>query len=94
MNEQTPLFMGLIINLLLSSGCTTVAGTLAGWDGAHMAIRSPANLGTKSVFGITWCTTPDRVCQRSLPGTELKPGMMSGGGGIHFFLTTKYGCRS
>ncbi|MCU7842121.1 MAG: hypothetical protein KZQ94_22465 [Candidatus Thiodiazotropha sp. (ex Troendleina suluensis)] len=80
MTKQTPLFMSLVINLFLSSGCTTVAGTLTGWDGARMNIASPANLGTKSVFGITWCTAPDRICQKSLPGTELKPGMMPGGG--------------
>ncbi|MCU7890388.1 MAG: hypothetical protein KZQ78_01760 [Candidatus Thiodiazotropha sp. (ex Ustalcina ferruginea)] len=29
MTKQTPLFMGLLINLLLSSGCTSVAGTQA-----------------------------------------------------------------
>ncbi|MCU7802936.1 MAG: hypothetical protein KZQ96_07040 [Candidatus Thiodiazotropha sp. (ex Lucinoma borealis)] len=94
MNKQTPLFMGLMINLFLSSGCTTVAGTLASWDGARINIASPANLGTKSLFGISWCTAPDRICQKSLPGVELKPGMIPGGGGIPFLLVTKYGCRS
>ncbi|MEL0584244.1 MAG: hypothetical protein AAES65_05095 [Candidatus Thiodiazotropha sp. (ex. Lucinoma kazani)] len=81
MTKQTPLFMGLIINLLLSSGCTTVAGTLAGWDGASLNIRTPANLGTTSVYGITWCTAPDRVCDKSSSKVELKPGMTPGGGG-------------
>ncbi|MCU7864316.1 MAG: hypothetical protein KZQ92_10105 [Candidatus Thiodiazotropha sp. (ex Lucinoma borealis)] len=80
MKIRTPFFMGLMINLFLSSGCTTVAGTLAGWDGARMNIASPANLGTKSVFGIIWCTEPDRICQKSRPGTELTPGV--GGGYI------------
>lgn len=70
-----------ILYLMLLSGCTTVAGTLAGWDGVRLNISSPANLGTKSVFGITWCTAPDRVCQKSLRTTELKPGIIPTGGG-------------
>ncbi|MCU7842123.1 MAG: hypothetical protein KZQ94_22475, partial [Candidatus Thiodiazotropha sp. (ex Troendleina suluensis)] len=45
--------------------------------------------GTKSVFGISWCIAPDRVCQKSLPGTELKPGMMPGGGGYSLFPDNK-----
>ncbi|MES9825801.1 MAG: hypothetical protein ABW127_15350 [Candidatus Thiodiazotropha endolucinida] len=81
MKKQTLLFVGLIITLPLSGGCTRVTGTLAGWDGARLNISSPANLGKKSVFGITWCTAPDRICQKSLPGVELKPGIKPGGGG-------------
>ncbi|MBT3032913.1 MAG: hypothetical protein KME36_17570 [Candidatus Thiodiazotropha sp. (ex Lucina pensylvanica)] len=80
MKKQTLMYFVLMINLLLLSGCTSVVGTFAGWDGALMSIRSPANLGSKSVYGITWCTAPDRICQKSLRRTELKPGMMPGGG--------------
>ncbi|MBT3013699.1 MAG: hypothetical protein KUF77_18955 [Candidatus Thiodiazotropha sp. (ex Lucina aurantia)] len=81
MKKQTLLYVGLMINLLMLFVCTRVAGTLAGWEGASLNITTPANLGTKSVFGITWCTAPDRICQKSLPGVELKPGMKPGGGG-------------
>ncbi|MFI0460155.1 MAG: hypothetical protein ACH254_21425, partial [Candidatus Thiodiazotropha endolucinida] len=80
MKKQTLMYFVLMINLLLLSGCTSVVGTLAGWDGALMSIRSPANLGSNSIYGITWCTAPDRICQKSLRKTELKPGMMPGGG--------------
>ncbi|MCU7905166.1 MAG: hypothetical protein KZQ76_04780 [Candidatus Thiodiazotropha sp. (ex Epidulcina cf. delphinae)] len=87
MYKRTLLFVVLTTSLLLSNGCTTVVGALAGWDGARMAIRTPANLGTKSLFGIAWCIAPDRVCQKSLPGTELTPGV--GGGGYSLFPDNK-----
>lgn len=72
--------IGSIVSLLLANGCTSVAGALSGWNGARLHISSPANLGTKSVFGVAWCTSPDRACQKSLRGTELKPGKVFGGG--------------
>ncbi|MBT3017809.1 MAG: hypothetical protein KME63_18865 [Candidatus Thiodiazotropha sp. (ex Clathrolucina costata)] len=81
MKKQTLLYVGLMITLPLSVGCTRVTGTLAGWDGARLNISSPANLGKKSVFGITWCTVPDRICQKSHRKTELKPGVLPAGGG-------------
>ncbi|MCG8101454.1 MAG: hypothetical protein N0C91_03510 [Candidatus Thiodiazotropha endolucinida] len=80
MKKQTLLYVGLMITLPLSVGCTRVTGTLAGWDGARLNISSPANLGKKSVFGITWCTVPDRICQKSHRKTELKPGVLPAGG--------------
>ncbi|MET0061729.1 MAG: hypothetical protein ABW176_05460 [Candidatus Thiodiazotropha endolucinida] len=89
MKKQTLLYISLIITLPLSSGCTRVTGTLAGWDGDYLSIRSPANLGSKSLFGIAWCTAPDRIFQKSLRTTELKPAMMSGGGGYSIFPDKK-----
>ncbi|MCM8857516.1 MAG: hypothetical protein LC541_18150, partial [Candidatus Thiodiazotropha sp.] len=52
MSKQTPLFMGLIINLFLSSGCTSVAGALVGWDGARKKKESvPFSLTVFLPFG-------------------------------------------
>lgn len=90
MTIQAYIELGVLINLLLTtSSCTSVVGTLAGWDGANMNIASPANLGKSSVFGIAWCTVPDRICQKSHKTTELKPGMMPGGGGCSVFPDNK-----
>ncbi|MES9896202.1 MAG: hypothetical protein ABW141_15030 [Candidatus Thiodiazotropha endolucinida] len=89
MKKQTLLYISLVITLPLSSGCTRVTGTLAGWDGDYLSIRSLANLGSKSLFGIAWCTAPDRICQKSLRTTELKPAMMPGGGGYSIFPDKK-----
>ncbi|MEW8508973.1 MAG: hypothetical protein AB2598_19970 [Candidatus Thiodiazotropha sp.] len=81
MIKRIALFIGLLTNLVLQIACTSVTATLAGWNGARMNISSPANLGTTSVYGLTWCTGPDRICQKSLRTTELKPGTLPAGGG-------------
>ncbi|MEW8508966.1 MAG: hypothetical protein AB2598_19935 [Candidatus Thiodiazotropha sp.] len=79
----------LIVQLMLLSGCTRNAGTLVDQYGANINIAAPANLGSNSVYGIAWCTAPDIVCQKSLRTTELKPGMMPGGGGYSVFPDNK-----
>ena len=79
----------MILCMPFFSGCTKHAGNLIGWDGDKINFASPVNLGTESVFGISWCTAPDRVCQKSLPQAELKPGKTPSGGGYSVFPDKK-----